>query len=492
MKNNILPAFICDCPFYSFFLFMLLIYNIVNSRKKTGKSFDYLQEEKVVNKMDFFFQVIYSNIVYWIFGFFVILIFILMVLNPKNNVNIEVFCKSNILRLQKYTIEYFLNIILAVMGSTAVFYSLNKKYYKIFSFNDIMKVLKIREKVILIVLNYLFAFIFCGIYYINYYSGFDSQDYYILQTMFFMFFVYCIFLLLINLFRFCKSLFKFIFSNKTEKKMLDNLYLKINNDFNSSIINDYDEVKGSLKYLLNKKKTHIKLQDSNISFVNFNDEFQHFSFKLKRKMYFRILFWSIIISLYFLLMLSVKFKLIEFNINSVLLSIVLNIALCVLLFIPPFRKLSIHMFMWSEGFSVKTNENVFYSSILKNSITDKKYDEYFRNVYSIVCLFKHVLYSREQIAIDFINELFENSESNDYLLYALCLYFYYDKYTLKRSNKYLCENFKKFCDKQNVNYKNACDNFSEVLKDIHGDYKQNIFNIIVCYTKQIKIHIKKH
>lgn len=45
--------------------------------------------------------------------------------------------------------------------------------------------------------------------------------------------------------------------------MLDSLYLKMNkSDGNNFIINNYDDVKGSLKYLLNKKKSYLKVQNS--------------------------------------------------------------------------------------------------------------------------------------------------------------------------------------------------------------------------------------
>ncbi len=146
--------------------------------------------------------------------------------------------------------------------------------------------------------------------------------------------------------------------------------------------------------------------------------------------------------------------------------------------------------MWSEGFSVKANKTIFYSSTLKNNITSKKYDNYFRNIYSIVCLFKYVLYSDEEGSKEFLNELCENSQlETDYLLYALCFYFYYDKF--KKSNKYLSNNFKKICDSQNINYKIACNNVFEVLKDIDGGYNKNIFNVCVGNVKNIKTHVKK-
>ena len=492
MVNNILSALLCICPFYLFFIFMLFVYKIADRQKRKGKSLDSSTEDKLFKKTDFFFQVIYSNIVYWTIGLFLILIFVFLVMNQKININLEWFCKPNVLRLQKYTIEFFLNIILAIIASIAVFYSLNKKYYVVFSFSDIMKVLKIKEKVILIVLYYVFICICCGVYYLNYYSHFSVQYYSLVQTALFIFFIYWLFLLLFRLFKFGMSLYKFVFSNKTEQTMLDNLYLKIDkNDFSSFIINNYGEVRGSLQYLLNKKKSCIKIENSLISLVNFNNEYETFGFKTKLKMYSIILMWSIFSSFFSLVIFSSRIESIEINGYSILFSFILNIILCFLLFIKPFRKISVHILMWSEGFSVKTDEDIFYSSTLKNPITCKQYDEYFRYLYSIVCLFKYVLNSNEQASNDFINDLYKSSSLDDYLLYAICLYFYYDKCELKKSNKYLSYKFKKICDKQNINYKTACNNVLEVLKDMDSNYNKNIFGVCVGNIKCIKVSLKK-
>lgn len=223
--------------------------------------------------------------------------------------------------------------------------------------------------------------------------------------------------------------------------------------------------------------------------MNFNNEYKCFDFKIK--MYFTMLFWSTIISTVFLLIFSSRLEIIKFNIYSLLFSFILNVVLCVVIFINPFRKVSLHILMWSNGFSVKLDETIFYSSTLKNRFTCKKCDEYFRNIYCIVCLFKYVLNINEQASIDFINDLVEDSKLDDYLLYALCMYFYYDKYKFKKSNKYLSENFKKICDGQNINYKIACNNVLEVLKDIDGDYKKDLFSCYVGNVKYIKVHTKK-
>ena len=493
MVNNLISAIWCVCPFYSFFILMLIIDKINDNRKNKGKALNSSIEYKLFNNIDFFFQVIYSNIVYWAIGLFIIMIFIILVINSKINISLELFCQSNVLRLQKYIIEFLLNIVLAIIASIAVFYSLNKKYYVIFSFSDIMKVLKIKEKVILIVLYYIIICLCCGVYYLNYYSYFTAQYYTIVQTVLFMFFVYWTFLLFFKLLKFGISLYKFIFSNKTEQTMLDSLYLTIDkNDFNSFNIKEYDEVRGSLQYLLDKKLSCIKIQDSRINFVNFSNEYECFDFKLKLKMYLRMLMWSIFISIISLMILSNRFKSIEFNWQCILFLCIFNLFLCLLLFCKPSKKISIHILMWSKGLSVRTKKTLFYSSTLKNHITCRKYDNYFRNIYSIVCLFKYVLNSsNEQASICFINDLHENSQSNDYLLYALCLYFYYNKYRFKNSNKYLSDNFEKICDCQNINYKTAYKNVLEVLKYIDCSYDKNIFNASVGNIKCIKINLKK-
>ena len=75
MVNNLISAIWCVCPFYSFFILMLIIDKINDNRKNKGKALNSSIEYKLFNNIDFFFQVIYSNIVYWAIGLFIIIIF---------------------------------------------------------------------------------------------------------------------------------------------------------------------------------------------------------------------------------------------------------------------------------------------------------------------------------------------------------------------------------------------------------------------------------
>lgn len=405
------------------------------------------------------------------------------------------------LRLQKYTIEFFTTLILAVFGFLTIFHSLNKKYTIVFRFSDITKVLKINSKVLAIAIYYFISIICVALFYTSFYNVFiiENIDNYLIKIQLFSFtlFLGCIVILAFRIIILFLLFFKYFFSNKIQEKQLVRLYLKVNdtNVINNVKILNFTEIKDSLNFLLEKNLKLGKTDNIQINSVNFYKVYDDLDIKIKFKIFLKVYWWAIIINFTIILMFQ---KLIITSTSSttiILLAmtvILVNILECTIVFKTSIKELFIHAVMWLWGLSIKQeDQKVFYCSTLKNNITNRKYDDYFRNLYSTICLFRLTLANDEKISLEYLNEIYKFSlEYNRYLLYAICLYFYFEKYEKCNSNKKYIIYLNKLIDTQQINTTVSYMNVCEILKDVYPNYNNKILNMMFIRNHVIKIHTK--
>lgn len=138
-------------PCYLFFIVMYFILKRTSPNGDISKRFynntSSQWEEKIFNIVDIYMNLIHKNIAFIIVNIFLALILILIIIGIRYEPLITYIISDAALRFQKYLIESLLTIIIAVIGSVAIFSSLNKNYYVLFASKDIINIFKIKENI---------------------------------------------------------------------------------------------------------------------------------------------------------------------------------------------------------------------------------------------------------------------------------------------------------------------------------------------------------
>lgn len=484
-------------PYYSFFIIMYFVlkmlspngniderfYNTVNSEK----------ENKILKILEYFLNYICRNAI--VFCFVIIFSFAMFILFNVFNDSIanEYILSAEALRLQKYIIENLLPIVLAVIGSVAVFYSLNKHYYVFLSPKDIVQSLKVKEDIISVLIFYFLCILSTSIYYLGYYIVDNTEISELIKAPFFFVSIVSATTVLIWLLRLFYSIITFIFSNKTEDKLLDLLHYNIHDESSKKInISNKLDIQMGLEYLLSKHKNQLKICDAKICFISFLKEYNSFTKNIKQKNFRKTFFYAIIFNLFLEFYLSKNIEDVRFNLFSIVLIIILNISACVIIYKTKLRDIFIHTQMWSWGFLVKKDDEKYYSSTTKNNITNKNYDEYFKSLYNIVCLYKNVLSSDRKCSKYFLNEIIKHTYSNDcdYILYTICLFLYSRKYGKEKAQ---LQQLKGFILNNGIEWDLIETNITALIHDIYRyDSNEDVKNFIYSVKNSDKIIMIKN
>lgn len=487
-------------PYYLFFIFMYFLLKKLSPDGNLSKRFynpiNSERENKFLSSAEFITNYIYKNAMV----FSIILIFAIVILIIIYRLHyefiIEYIVSAAALRLQKYIIENLLTIILAVIGSVAIFSSLNKKYYLFFSSKDIVRSLKVKEDVISIITFYLICITSTFVYYIEYYIGDDTKDISeVLKDISFCVSIISSVIVLIWLLKLFYSIIIFLFSDKTENQLLDSLYYYIHDRNDKKIyISNEIEIQENIKYLLLNLKGQLKICNEKISFISYLEEYDEFAQKTKVKNLAKTIFYAIIVHLIFAFYIFGRIESIYFSLFSFVSIIILNICVCYILYKTQLRSVFIHTQMWSWGFLIEKGDKKYYCSTVKSNITNKKYNNYFKCLYSIVCLYKIVLSSDEKYAEYFLSEIIKYANNNDcdYILYSLCLYLYCSKYENKKAK--LLE-FKKFIKNNNIDWDVLQTNIVAIINEIYRYDSSNDVKRFISSIKEsnntVKIQIVK-
>lgn len=425
-------------PYYLFFIIMYSVLKKTspngNIAKRFYKNKSSKKENKLLNTLEFIMNYICKNALIFSFIIFIVIILSVLFYGLDNNKPINAYMTSaEALRLQKYLCENLLTIVIAVVSSVAIFSSLDKKYYLIFSSKDIIKALNIKEDIITILLLYFMCIISTSIYYIFYYIDIDIKE-----SIFVKVFLFCLTMvssitIVIWIFKLFYSTMKFLFSDKTEYKLLDSLHNNIWVEKSPDIYlsSEYkSKIKFNMDYLLSKFDNQFKISNEKILFIDFLKEYDNFDKKIKQKIFNKSYIVAIAFNLFFAFLIKTYFDLKMFRIFIMAVSIILNLLICLVLYKTDFKNIFIHIQIWCWGFLIKKDNIKYYVSISKNNITNKKYGEYFKNLFNIVCLFKRILLSNKKCARYCLNNIIDYISNNhfDYILYAVCLYLYCNKY----------------------------------------------------------------
>lgn len=485
---SLVYVFLTSVPYYMFFIIMYFILKKLSPNKDIAKRFynpiNSEKENKVFNILEIMMNFIWNNVFVLCIAIIIVAIISVLIYNSNNNYVMEYTISAAALRLQKYIFESLLTIVIAVVGSVAIFSSLDKKYYLIFSSKDVIKSLKIKENIITILLFYFICVISISLYYTFYYifNTIDAFDF--VKVFLFCITIVSSIVILIWILKLFYSVMKFIFSNKTESKLLKTLHYDIHEEksLNLYMSEEYKtRIKWNLDYLFSIMNKNFKISNEKIYFVTFLKEYDNFDKKLKRKLFRNIYTGAIVFNFIFTVYIYKYFELKVSVILMIVYSLILNLVACFILYKTDIRYIFVHIQMWSWGFLIEKNNVKYYSSTSKNNITNKNYDEYFTNLYNVISLFKDVLLSNKNYAKYCLREIikFVNDDYSDYILYAVCVYLYYKKYGKEKT---LLLQLKEFIISNGIEWDLLEINITALINDIYrydssNDVKRFIYSV---------------
>lgn len=395
------------------------------------------------------------------------------------------------LRLLKYMLEGLTTITLAVIGLIAVFSSLNKNYYIFFSTQEMFKSWKVKEKIESIAFYFVLTLLGVVSYYIYYYIFTSTEIIKILMITSFIFTLIASMALILNLYQLLKVILKFLLIDNCEFALLEKLHFRVydtKRPYNEKLnINNFSSIESNLNYLLSKYTWNLNNNLNKIEYVFFPDEYKSLSKGKKIRNYLRslacLLFGNFIIDIFACSMFHLEINIIAMIFITVILNIV---VLTVIYKSDGFRDMFILINMDSFGFKIKQNNHIVYFSVFKKTFTQKHYNNYIKNLYNIVSLFRDVLKSNNKLVSRCYKKIIE-SENIDYLLYSVCTFLYYDKYKIK-AKKYLW-NLKQYINNHGIDMNLVENNTMAVITDIVRDY--SIENKVKNFFYQVrKSHCK--
>lgn len=450
------------------------------------------REEKIFNIVDIYMNLIHKNIAFYLVNISLTLVFILIIIGIRNELLITYITSDAALRFQKYLIESLLTIIIAVIGSVAIFSSLNKNYYVFFASKDIINIFKIKENIISIFIHYISCTLSVIIYYFCNYIIEDEKKTVLIKLCFFASFSVFSLTTLYYTGKLLISIMTFLFSDKAEHKSLNLLYKKIyNKNISTLSIQKDSEMDRSINHLLSNLKD-LKICNEKIYFISFLNDFKNFPKEIKNKNFSKTTFDFIVFNLIIALIIRMMFlrkgiDFIEIDLGaeislSVIFSIFFNTVVCLLLYKTHLKQIFTRFNMWTWGFKVENGNEKYYSSIYRNSITKKEYDNYFKMLYNILCAFKDILSTNEKNSEYFLHKIINgiNCGYGDYLLYIISLFLYSQKYKLSSNEAFA---LKQYIKNNNIDWQIAIHNANAIVEDIE---RKNMTNEVDAFMEQIK------
>lgn len=450
------------------------------------------RETKLLHVVDNFMNLIYKNIILYMIIIFFVVVIVVLIIEWSNVPVIEYILSDAALRFQKYSIETLLTIIIALIGSVAIFSSLNKDYYVFFTSKDIINIFKAKENIVSTFLYYISCTLSVMVYYFCHYIIEDEEKRVFIKLFFFIFFSIFALMTLYYIGRLLVSIMTFLFSDKAEHKSLNLLHKKIYNKCIPNLhIQKVSEMDSSINYLLSNLSV-LKIYNEKVSFISFFNDFKNFPKKIKKKILCKTTFVFIEFNLIIALIIRSLFSQKEIDfinmdlekeiVLSIIFSVLLNTVGCLILYKMPLNQLFIHLNMWTWGFRVEKEDEKHYSSIYRNRITKKEYDNYFIKLYSILCAFKDILTTNEKNALYCLHKIISgiNCGYGDYLLYIVSLFLYSEKYKLK-GNELLA--LKQYIEENNIDWQLATHNLSAIIEDLE---RRNPENEVYTFMEQVK------
>lgn len=483
-------------PCYLFFIVMYFILKRTSPNGDISKRFynntSSQWEEKIFNIVDIYMNLIHKNIAFIIVNIFLALILILIIIGIRYEPLITYIISDAALRFQKYLIESLLTIIIAVIGSVAIFSSLNKNYYVLFASKDIINIFKIKENIISIFIHYISCTLSVIIYYFCNYLIEDAEKTVLIKLCFFASSSVFALTTLYYTGRLLISIMTFLLSDKAEHKSLNLLYKNIYNKNTPNInIQEVSEMDSSINYLLSNLNV-LRMSNEKISFISFSKEFNNFPKEIKnknlRKTTAAIIMFNLIIAVMIRSLFSQNgHNFIEMAFGteiglSVIFSIFFNIVVCFILYKTRLNQIFIHLNMWAWGFKIENGNEKYYSSVCRNSITKKEYDNYFKMLYNILCAFKDILSTNEKSSEYCLHKIINgiNRGYGDYLLYIIILFLYSQEYQLSSNEAFA---LKQYIKNNNIDWQIAIHNANAIVEDIE---RKNMTNEVDAFMERIK------
>lgn len=367
---------------------------------------------------------------------------------------------SDALRFQRYLIEHFFTLIITILGSVAIFSSINKKKYIFFEPKDVIDVLKIKENIFSLLIYYIFCLISVLGHYTCHYILHANVFSNIIKALCFICTIWFSLIVILILLRLFKAIINFLLSNHTEQKILDSLYKKIHSGKSLNVKgSDEREINNSFDYLFQNFKPfdkHIEL-----SFISYVDNYKTFS-KWKR---FIIFASTASIGVCFNL-LCISFFIMR-NPTSVtnfcaivVISVLLNLFGCFVLSILDSYKIAVQSVLGSWGMLITDKNHRYYCRTCCDSKRNKTYSPYFNKLYNAIYLFKCILDTKTETSEGYLKKIQTNG---DYILYSVCIFLYYKKHTRKKK---ILKEYYAYIEKEKVNLDILKRNLKAIISDI--------------------------
>lgn len=505
--NELLKLFLyiigTGLPCYLFFILMYIILKKISPNGDISKRFynniSDKDEPKYFNAVDNFMSLIYSNIMLYMVAIVLSLTIIIIIIGIQNVPVIVYILSDAALRFQKYFIETVLTIILASVGSIAIFSSLNKDYYVFFTSKDIIEIFKVKNNIIAVFIYYISCTCLTMVYYFCHYAIVDEKQLGLGKLFSFASFAIFAAFTLFYIGRLLYSILTFLLSDNAEHRVLSLLYKKIYIKRIPSLhIQETSHMDNSLYYLLTNFEA-FKMDDKKISFISFINEYNNFPKKIKIKNICITTVKCAIFNLLLAVIIRVSFvqKGVDFiglglgkEISlSIAFSILLNAVTCYFLYKSPLNQILIYLNMWACGFRIEDGDRTYYSSTSHNYITKKKYNKYFIKLYNILSAFKDILSTNEKNAEYCLHKIINgiNDGYGDYLLYIVSLFLYSQNYKLNGNEMW---ELKQYIEKNNIDWRIVTHNAAAVIEDIERKDLENEVNIFLNGVKNAKYRIK--
>ncbi len=430
---------ICFIPYLYFTILYILIRRRMrkNGNKKTclcSYYFEIVKHNNLnTNKLNMFFRA-YEKLIKFLFSLVIIIPITILVYYFNGTILNSYFTSDAALRFLKHLFESSLTVVIATIGLITLFSSFNKQYFIFFSANDVLKTWSIKENIISIMNKFILITLSATIYYFVFYiTIIDKFTSFILVYAFVFANITSLFFLE-KIYKLIKAIFKLVFDDKSELTLLDqmhkSIYLKNRKVYKNLTKEDENEIEDNIDYLLNKFQNAPQPSTSNeIVFLSFLQHYKTLPSHIKFVCFLRSYIENIMVTLLITFLVS-STKVIHFDVKSVFwASFFFNLLFLIAIYsFNGLRDVYVVLNLGSFGFKIITSDKkVYYYTTEGKTLIRKKPYRYFVSLYNIISLFRNVLSSNEEISKIFYEKIIESSK-NDYLLYSICTFLYYDQY----------------------------------------------------------------
>ena len=485
MRIFIIPCILLIVTSLLYYGFYILIYKLLKRNSPDGniskgtyeqrKATTPSRVEKIFDRFDIIYRISLTAL-------FVILIscFFVIPLEEIRPASIwSYIISSDALRFQRYLIEHFFTLIIAILGSVAVFSSINKKKYIFFDIKDVIDVLKIKENIFSLLIYYIFCLLSVMTHYICHYIFSDDIFSNTIKALCFICTIWFSLIVILILIKLFIATINFLLSNYTEQKILDSLYKKIHYGKCLNVSNsDEREINNSFDYLFQNLKPfdkHIKL-----SFISYVDNYKTFS-NWKR---FTIFAFTSLIGVCFNL-LCVFFFILKNPVflpsfgTIIVVSVLLNIFGCFVLSLLDSYKIAVQSVLGSWGMMITDKNHKEFFLTCCDSKRNKKYTPYFNKIYNVIYLFKSILDTKIKSSEEYLMKI---QKKDDWILYSVCMFLYHKKHPRKKN---ILKDYCTYIKKEKVKIDILKGNLIAVISDIErydceNDVNKFINTVIVC------------